>query len=86
MKYLLIQDTNIILNNLDEDGILNAIKNKKILLNHSLLEQFKNSLLICDEIHNVYNSLEKNNWGIALQFILNHHPSIRAVFSISNAY
>lgn len=79
-EIFIIQDTNIILNNLDEDGILNAIKNKKILLNHSLLEQFKNSLLICDEIHNVYNSLEKNNWGIALQFILNHHPSIRAVF------
>lgn len=79
-EIFLIQNSDISLSNLDEDGILKAIKDGKILLNQTLLEQFKNSLLICDEIHNTYNSLEKNNWGIALQFILNHHPSVRAVF------
>lgn len=76
----LIQDTKISLNSLDEDGIFKAIKDGKITLNRSLLEEFKNSLIICDEIHNTYNSLEKNNWGIALQYILNHHPSVRALF------
>jgi hypothetical protein len=76
----IIKDDKIQLNSLDEDGIFAAIKDDKITLNKTLLEQFKNSLIICDEIHNTYNSLEKNNWGIALQYILNHHPSVRAIF------
>lgn len=75
-----IQDTKINLSSLDEDGIFKAIKDGKITLNQQLLDQFKNSLIICDEIHNTYNSLEKNNWGVALQYILNYHPSVRAVF------
>jgi hypothetical protein len=79
-EIFLIQDSKINLSNLDEDGILKAIKEKKIVLNQTLLNQFKNSLIICDEIHNTYNSLEKNNWGIALQYILNYHPSVRAIF------
>ena len=29
-------------------------------INSELLESFSESLIICDEIHNVYNSLEKN--------------------------
>jgi hypothetical protein len=37
-------------------------------------------LLICDEIHYVYNTKEKNNWGVALQAILDHEPSLRALF------
>ena len=75
-----ITDPNINISNLDEDGITKAIDNKKIILNIELLNEFKNSLIICDEIHNVYNSIDKNNWGVALQYILNYHPSIRAVF------
>ena len=65
---------------LDESAIKTAIADKKILLNTKLLDEFKNSLIICDEIHNVYNSIDKNNWGVALQYILDYHPSIRAVF------
>ena len=75
-----INDPNINISNLDEDGIKKAIDNKQIILNVDLLNEFKNSLIICDEIHNVYNSIDKNNWGVALQYILNYHPSIRAVF------
>jgi superfamily II DNA or RNA helicase len=74
------QDPLVNISNLDENGIADAIKNNKIKLNTPLLETFKNSLIICDEIHNTYNSLEKNNWGVALQYVLNYHPSIRAVF------
>jgi hypothetical protein len=74
------QDPLINISNLDEDGIADAIKNNKIKLNIPLLETFKNSLIICDEIHNTYNSLEKNNWGVAIQYVLNYHPSIRALF------
>jgi superfamily II DNA or RNA helicase len=51
-----------------------------IKINTKLLEGFANSLIICDEIHNVYNTFEKNNWGISLQIILNHHKSCRALF------
>ena len=76
----IINDSKTNITNLDEEGINDAIKSGKISINKPLLEEFKNSLLICDEIHNVYNSLEKNNWGVALQYILNYHPSIRAVF------
>ena len=79
-EIFLIQDSKIHLSDMDEDGILKAINDKTITINQPLLEQFKNSLIIADEIHNTYNSLEKNNWGIALQYILNYHPSIRAVF------
>jgi hypothetical protein len=76
----IITDPNLSLNTLDEDGILKAIKDGRIKPNIDLLNQFKNSIIICDEIHNVYNSLDKNNWGVAIQYILNYHPSIRAVF------
>jgi hypothetical protein len=75
-----IQDSSINISNLDEDGISQAIADKKILLDIPFLDEFKNSILICDEIHNVYNSLDKNNWGVALQYILNYHPSVRALF------
>jgi hypothetical protein len=51
----------------------------EIKLNYDLLNSFSNSLIICDEIHNVYNTIEKNNWGISLQTILNYHDSCRAL-------
>jgi hypothetical protein len=76
----ILQDDSVNLNELDEDGIDDAIKRGKIKLNKDLLNQFQNSIIVCDEIHNVYNSLDKNNWGVALQYILNSHPSVRAVF------
>lgn len=75
-----IRDPKINLVNLTEHEIDLAIQSDKIKVNTSVLDGFKNSLIICDEIHNVYNSLYKNNWGIALQYVLNYHSSIRAVF------
>lgn len=76
----LVKDSKINITNMNEKEIDDAIQKDKIKLNIELLKRFKNSIIICDEIHNTYNSLEKNNWGIAIQYILNHHPSIRAVF------
>ena len=73
-------DPSINISELDENGIRDAIQEKKIKLNITLLDTFKNSLIICDEIHNTYNSLEKNNWGVSIQYILNYHPSVRALF------
>lgn len=65
---------------LSEEQIREALRAKTIVYNEELLKQFKNSLIICDEIHNVYNSAEKNNWGIAIQAVLDAQPSCRAVF------
>jgi len=64
--------------NLSEDEILRQLADGTIQTTD--LKVYKNSLIICDEIHNVYNSLQKNNWGVALQVILNSDPSIRGVF------
>jgi hypothetical protein len=46
------------------------IKNGNIEINDNLLNSMKNSLLIADEIHNLYNIETENNYGIALQYIL----------------
>ena len=60
---------------LGEDDIFKGIKEGWVKLNYDLIRSAANSLLICDEIHNVYNSLEINNYGIALQMILNLYDS-----------
>ena len=68
------------LSNLSEEEIRSKLESGEIKYNQTVIDSFKNSLIICDEIHNVYNSLQKNNWGIALQIILDNDPSTRAVF------
>ena len=73
--------SDINITSLTEVEIKNHISSGKITFNKDLLAEFKNSLIICDEIHSVYNSLEKNNWGIALQIILDKEPTCRAVFA-----
>ena len=70
-------DTNI--NDLSEEQIRTALSDGRIKYNEELLKEFKNSLIICDEIHNVYNSAEKNNWGVAIQAVLDKEPSVRCV-------
>jgi hypothetical protein len=67
------------LNDMSEQEIRIALADGKITYNENLLKEFKNSLIICDEIHNVYNSAEKNNWGIALQAVLDKEPTVRFV-------
>ena len=56
---------------LTEDQIINGLKSGSITINLELLDSFANSIIICDEIHNVYNSSEINNYGIALRILLN---------------
>lgn len=68
------------LTTLSENEINKALRDGTLKYNMELLAQFKNSIIICDEIHNVYNSLEKNNWGIAIQAVLDKEPSCRALF------
>lgn len=68
------------LTNMSEAEILEKLANGKLKLDVEMMKSFKNSLLICDEIHGVYNTKQKNNWGITIQTILDHDPSTRCVF------
>jgi hypothetical protein len=62
------------------DEFRQKLDSHEIKINYTLLNEFGNSLIICDEIHNVYNTIEKNNWGTALQTILNYHDTCRSLF------
>nr|QQV29671.1 putative ATP-dependent RNA helicase [Kaumoebavirus] len=63
---------------LSEDEILAKIESKEIRINQKLLANFKKSFVICDEIHNVYNSKQKNTYGIALRYLFDSIPELRA--------
>lgn len=54
-----------------EEELFENIKNGNVEINWNLVKTFTNALIICDEIHNVYNGLDINNYGIAIKFILN---------------
>ena len=64
------------------ESLMAAVKKGDIIIDEDLLEEMKGGLLICDEIHNVYNILEKNNYGIAIQYVLDSlgDDAPRAVF------
>lgn len=54
------------------DRFNEAVSNGYLEINTELVNQIRNSLLILDEIHNTYNMQSKNNYGIALQYILDY--------------
>ncbi|QKE50543.1 putative ATP-dependent RNA helicase [Faustovirus] len=68
-----------------EEIIGSEITAGRLRINMQLLSQFDNSLMICDEIHNTYNTTSKNNYGAALQFILDSIATLRAVFMSATA-
>lgn len=57
---------------LNEEQMRHAIDEGKVIVNQTLLLQFRNSFLVCDEIHKVYNSEEQNHWGVAISYVLNY--------------
>lgn len=57
----------------DAANILERYKSGELVVNKQVLESFKNGYVICDEIHLAYNSKEVNNYGLALQFVLDYH-------------
>ncbi len=75
---LFITKLNIV--SMEREEIIEKINSGEIKLNTSFIDEFANSLVICDEIHRLYNSVEKNNWGIAIETVLNYNPSCRALF------
>jgi hypothetical protein len=60
----------------------NAVKTGHVIVNEKLIDELRGGLLIADEIHNVYNINESNNYGIAIQYILDvlDSEAPRAVF------
>jgi hypothetical protein len=83
---IFIANKDIDINTMNEYEIRKALADGSLKYNEELLGQFKNSLIICDEIHNVYNSLEKNNWGIAIQAVLDREPTCRAIFASATPF
>ena len=63
----------------DEDELNTYIEKNILKLNTSFLESFNKSLIICDEIHNVYNSVDINNWGLCLKIIFNYHSAKNSI-------
>jgi len=35
-------------------------------INRQMIDRFKGSLVICDEIHNIYNHTDKNIYGVSV--------------------
>lgn len=68
------------INALSATELEEKLRSGELHVNTATLDIFKNSLIICDEIHNVYNSIENNNWGITLKIILMKVPELRAIF------
>jgi hypothetical protein len=54
----------------DEEEFLELISAGKIAINTDFLDTFVNSVMICDEIHNAYNSVEMNNYGMSIKLIM----------------
>jgi hypothetical protein len=81
-----IQDIFTINFNDEEDNEINNVEKLinagYISINNELINSLKGGIIIADEIHNVYNSLEPNNYGSAIQYILDilGDDAPRAVF------
>ena len=56
--------------NTDIDHIENLIKLEYITVNEDIMNKLRNGIVIADEIHNVYNSLEANNYGSVIKYVL----------------
>lgn len=54
--------------------IAKAERDGLIKVNTELIELCKHSLIICDEIHNTYNINHANNYGLAIQYIMDILP------------
>ena len=58
------------------------VRKGNVIINEELIESMRGGLVIADEIHNVYNMQAKNNYGVAIQYILDvlGDEAPRAVF------
>ena len=74
------EDNPMNLSQMSEDDIRRALDDGRLIFNEQLMRALQNGLVICDEIHNTYNTQEKNNWGAAIQLVLDAIPTCRALF------
>lgn len=56
------------------EAIRRALDRGFIKENMQFTQMLDNSFIICDEIHNLYNSLEMNSWGIVLKYMIDRQP------------
>ncbi len=61
------------------EDLEDAIENGKIVINTAYLKEFDGSLLICDEVHNTYNTVENNVWGLAIKYVLKYAKNLSAI-------
>jgi hypothetical protein len=71
----LLKDFNVLSLYSREEGVFSdalhqAVMKGFLIIDENLIEQLRGAFIICDEIHNVYNMAEKNNYGIAIQYVL----------------
>lgn len=74
-KVVRINDRTSDVSKLSENELKECLISGDIHVNKELLLSFRNSFVILDEIHNVYNSVELNNYGIALKFLFNTYDT-----------
>lgn len=60
--------------------LLKYIKEGKIKVDTELLNTFNNSFLICDEIHNLYNTEKINNQGLAIIYITLFIKNLKSIY------
>lgn len=66
--------------NLSNLELHSHFKQNKLVFNDALLKQLEYAIVICDEIHNTYNSLEQNNWGFCIQKALNFYKTTKKIY------
>ncbi len=74
--YRMMKSTNtnelININHLDPILLTKWIKNGDVKINISLIQSFAKSLIICDEVHNLYKEDRLNTYGIAIKCVLDY--------------
>ncbi len=53
-----------------EAGLKKHVEAEEVELNMGLIYSMRNGVVMCDEIHNTYNTKAKNNRGIAIKYVL----------------
>lgn len=47
-----------------------AVRRGEILVNEELMDELRGGLLVADEIHDTFNIIERNYYGVAIQYVL----------------
>lgn len=56
------------------ESIQMALTKGYIKENSQFVQAMENSFVICDEIHNLYNSTKMNSWGVVLKYMIDRQP------------